>query len=247
MCRKGGLTMAKLNCDHVIDYLNGTLSKEEQLEFEQHLKTCADCQEIIEMTGDLPYLADPVEPPAGMKARILSNVFEEEKEQEKPVELNREPVPLAAKKTLKKKNRWPVLIAAALFVSLLGNGYALLKLSEQPETNDEMAFQSIDLQPNEVFGGTAKAAIIREEESLELVVQAEQLEALEGEQVYQIWLLKEGKPIPAGAFTPSEEGKGNAYYSLEDNTEDWDTIAITLEPQAGNETPKGEIVLSSEI
>ncbi|GKW45810.1 anti-sigma factor domain-containing protein [Planococcus sp. NCCP-2050] len=232
--------MAKLNCDHVIDYLNGTLSKEEQLEFEQHLKTCADCQEIIEMTGDLPYLADPVDPPAGMKARILSTVFEEE-EQEKSEEVRRETTPLITQKTVKKKNRWPVLIAAALFVSLLGNGYALLKLSEQPD------FQSIDLQPNEVFGGTAKAAIIREEESLELVVQAEQLEALEGEQVYQIWLLKEGKPIPAGAFTPSANGEGNAYYSLEGNTEDWDTIAITLEPQAGNASPQGEIVLSSEI
>jgi len=239
--------MAKLNCDHVIDYLNGTLSKEEQLEFEQHLKTCTDCQEIIEMTGDLPYLADPVDPPAGMKARILSTVFEEEAEQKKSEEVKREPAPLITQKAVKKKNRWPVLIAAALFVSLLGNGYALLKLSEQPETGGEMAFQSIDLQPNEVFGGTAKAAIIREEESLELVVQAEQLEALEGEQVYQIWLLKEGKPIPAGAFTPSANGEGNAYYSLEDNTEDWDTIAITLEPQAGNASPQGEIVLSSEI
>lgn len=238
--------MAKLNCDHVIDYLDGTLSDEEQLEFEQHLKTCADCREIIEMTGDLPYLADPVDPPAGMKARILSTVFEEE-EQEKPAEVERELAPLIPAKAVKKKNRWPVLVAAALLLSLLGNGYALLKLSEQPETAGETAFQSIDLQPNEVFGGTAKAAIIREEESLELVVQAEQLQALEGEQVYQIWLLKEGKPIPAGAFTPSESGEGNAYYSLEDNTEDWDTIAITLEPQAGNELPEGEIVLSSEI
>lgn len=238
--------MAKMNCDHVIDYLNGTLNKDEQLEFEQHLKTCAECQEIIEMTGDLPYLADPVDPPAGMKARILSNVFEEEA-QEKPAEAERETTPLVAKKTMNKKNRWPVLIAAALTVSLLGNGYALLKLSEQPETGGETAFQSIDLQPNEVFGGTAKAAIIQEEESFELVVQAEQLEALEGEQVYQIWLLKEGKPIPAGAFTPTDDGEGNAYYSLEDNTEDWDTIAITLEPQAGNESPQGEIVLSSEI
>ncbi|UJF26601.1 zf-HC2 domain-containing protein [Planococcus sp. 107-1] len=77
--------MAKLNCDHVIDYLNGTLSKEEQLEFEQHLKTCTDCQEIIEMTGDLPYLADPVDPPAGMKARILSTVFEEEQKKSEEV------------------------------------------------------------------------------------------------------------------------------------------------------------------
>lgn len=237
--------MAKMNCDDVIDYLNGTLSETEQHEFEQHLKTCEECQEIIEMTGELPYLADPVDPPAAMKARILSTVFEEEEQQKEEIETK--PAPVIAAKPVRKKNRWSTLIAAALLLSLLGNGYALLKLSEQPESGGETAFQSIELQPNEVFEGTAKAAIIREEESLELVVQAEQLEALEGDQIYQIWLLKEGKPIPAGAFKPGAEGEGNAYYSLEENTEDWDTIAITLEPQAGNETPQGEIVLSSEI
>lgn len=56
-----------------------------------------------------------------------------------------------------------------------------------------------------------------------------------------------GQPVPAGAFTPNAVGEGAIYYTMEENTEGWDTIAITWEPESGNETPVGEIVLSSEI
>lgn len=238
--------MTNMDCDRLVDYLNGTLSADEIQQFEQHLTTCTECQEIVEATGELPYLADPVEPPADMKARILSNVFEEEPEQDNPpAALNpaMSPIPLRKKKS-KAQQLWKPLIAAVLLVSLLGNAYAFLQLSDQePET----AIQSIDLDPNETFTGTATAAMIEEEGALNLVVQADQLAELEESQVYQVWLIKDGQPIPAGAFSPNPNGEGASYYQLDENSVDWDTIAVTLEPEAGNELPQGEIVLSSEI
>ena len=233
------------NCDLLVDYLNGTLSEQETREFEEHLKTCGECREIIDATGELPYLADPVEPPAEMKSRILANVFEEQ--QAAPAPAAKQAVAPRKKRTA-KRSWWTPLIAAVLLLSLLGNAYALMMLSDREEEPEiQTAFQSVDLQSGEAFGGSATAAIIKEENSLDLVVQADQLEELEGSEVYQVWLLKEGQPIPAGSFTPNENGEGAAHYSLEENTEEWDTIAITKEPEAGNELPEGEIVLSSEI
>lgn len=254
-------------CDRLVDYLNGTLSIEETREFEEHLKTCDDCREIVDATGQLPYLSDQAEPPAGMKSRILANVFEEEDE---PAVTVAEGVAgsgageqvLASKQAEKElgvtpitdSNRkrvwWTPVIAAVLLVSLLGNAYAFWQLQkEQPAPAEpQTAFQSIDLQPSEGFGGGATAAVIEQENgALNLVVTAEQLAALEGDQVYQVWLIKGDDPIPAGAFTANADGEGAALFNIENNTEDWDTIAITLEPQPGNELPQGEVVLSAGI
>ena len=48
-------------------------------------------------------------------------------------------------------------------------------------------------------------------------------------------------------FTTNANGEGATYFNIDNNTEEWDTIAITLEPQAGNELPQGEVVLSAGI
>ncbi|MFC3212195.1 anti-sigma factor [Planomicrobium okeanokoites] len=295
------------HCDQLVDYLNGTLSAEENRQFEEHLKTCDECREIADATGQLPYLSDPAEPPAGMKSRILSNVFAEESESADPADsgtIDGEPenrsshsassassassaaagaavgnrassashaesetsdrkprndertnvVPMTGRG--RKRNWVTPLIAAVLLVSLLGNVFAYMQLQEEPEqaapepapTPPETAFQSVDLQPSEGFGGDATAAVIEEENgALNLVVTAEQLAALEGDQVYQVWLIEGDNPIPAGAFTTNADGEGATYFNIDNSTEEWDTIAITLEPQAGNELPQGEVVLSAGI
>ncbi|WP_223638593.1 anti-sigma factor domain-containing protein [Planococcus sp. 4-30] len=239
--------MTNMDCDRLVDYLNGTLSADEIQQYEHHLKTCTECQEIVEATGELPYLADPVEPPAGMKARILSNVFEEEREQdEPPVALKPEMAAIPMHKPKRKPGLWKPLLAAVLLASLLGNAYAFFQLSDQ-EDAPETAIESIELEPNEAFEGTATAAMIEEEGSLNLVVQADRLAELEDSQVYQVWLIKDDKPIPAGAFSPNPNGEGASYYQLDESSADWDTIAITLEPQAGNELPEGEVILSAGI
>lgn len=274
-------------CDELVDYLNGTLSIKETLEFEEHLKTCDDCREIVDATGQLPYLSDQAEPPAGMKSRILSNVFAEDSgalntsssastasaassvagseaassshaESETSVRKAREEntanvVPITDR--TKKRIWWTPAIAAVLLFSLLGNAYFFMQLQGQQEQTEpsepaapETAFQSIDLQPSEGFDGGATAAVIEEENgALNLVVTAEQLAALEGDQVYQVWLIEGDNPIPAGAFTTNANGEGAALFNIDNNTEEWDTIAITLEPQAGNELPQGEVVLSAGI
>ncbi|MGI2328776.1 anti-sigma factor [Planococcus sp. YIM B11945] len=236
--------MTNLNCDQLVDYLNGTLTEKEAREFEQHLKTCKECQEIIEATGELPYLAKPIEPPSGMKARILANVFEDEAAPEPAIDSTPKAAPKSAEAPIPmkkpiKRSWWTPMIAAVLLLSLLGNAYAFLRLSDQPE------IQEVALQPSEEFDGNATAAMIKDDESLKIVVQADQLAGLESSEVYQVWMIKGDKPVPAGAFTPSENGEGAVYHSMEETDEGWDTIAITREPQAGNELPKGEVVLSS--
>ncbi|OED33545.1 hypothetical protein BHE17_14205 [Planococcus maritimus] len=245
--------MTNVNCDQLIDYLNGTLDEQEQKQFEAHLAECPECRDIVDATGELPYLAEPVQPDAGMKARILDTVFDEG-EQEAPIEKptpirEKTAPPVAVPKRGFRTSKWTPLVAAALLVSLLGNAYAFYELNDQPNapTAPEVAFETVDLQASETFAGAGTAALVHEEGALNLLVQANQLQPTSGDEVYQVWLLKDGKPIPTGAFTPSQENEGAVFFSLEEDTEGWDTIAVTLEPNRGNTTPKGEVVLSAAI
>ena len=82
-----------------------------------------------------------------------------------------------------------------------------------------------------------------------MVVQASELQELSNEEVYQVWLIKDDKPERAGTFVTSKDGKGSVVFKFNEEftKKDWDTVAITLEPDANSQLPQGDIVLASEI
>ncbi|OXT15438.1 hypothetical protein B9K06_20880 [Bacillus sp. OG2] len=243
--------MNKDYCELSIDYFNGTLSEEEKQAFEQHLLTCEVCRAEMEdlkmLSGHLPFLSEEVQPPKGMKDRIFKEIFQNE---EKQTAAKEDKVDEPAGLTSKQKRKWQMpALAAALLLSVIGNGYAVIKLSEkEPVQRAEEKISSIALQPGENFDGNAEAYLIQESNGLKVIVNAEGLEQTEGEQVYQVWLIHGGNPVPAGSFVPDSTSKGTAFYQAADSSsENWDTIAVTLEPRAGNSLPEGQIVLSSEL
>jgi hypothetical protein len=69
-----------LTCDQVRDlapaYMLGALERDEELAVAEHLRTCSDAhEEMAELAGVVPYLGETVplvEPPASLRARILS-------------------------------------------------------------------------------------------------------------------------------------------------------------------------------
>lgn len=233
-------------CDQLIDYFNQHLSEDERIKFEAHLATCQTCQEELEqleaLVGGVAFLSEPIEPPSGMKARILDNVFAEEATEPKPAKAEPAPVtPFTASK--KKQKSWGALaLAAALLLSLVGNGYLLLN---QDEPSGIALTETVPLE-----GESEGVAYLADQDGQrQLIVQTSGLDALEATEVYQVWLLKDGSPIPTGAFVTDDKGNGTVIYTL-DSTEsatDWDTVAVTKEPARGNQTPEGDIVLSASL
>ena len=69
----------EMECDLVVDCINGSLPFEKQWkeEIENHLASCWECQELMELMNELPELANPQMFSNGMKARILAMVFKE--------------------------------------------------------------------------------------------------------------------------------------------------------------------------
>jgi hypothetical protein len=88
------------------------------------------------------------------------------------------------------------------------------------------------------------ATILIDSTGTHLVVQAEKLPELKGNEAFQVWLLKDKQPVNAGTFL-SQDGNGALYYTFDPI--DYDTVAITLEPDAHGKIPRGTIILTAPI
>ncbi|WP_042220415.1 anti-sigma factor [Oceanobacillus manasiensis] len=262
--------MAK-QCDRLIDYFNNQLTEREREAFEIHLGECASCQEELaeleELTMDLPFGVDAVEPPEDMKDRVLSNVknVNQVKDNAQSSDTTTKVTDIKDKKDmppLKKKKSWyKPLIVATLTLSLVGNGVALIYLNqeEKPESTapsepeqEEVSLDTLSqkhaLQPSEGVSAQATALMIEQNNHVNLVVQAEDLPPLSGEEAYQVWVLEDGTPYRAGTFISSEDGTGAVSYVMDyDKEYNFDTIAITKEPNANSQQPQGDILLSSPL
>jgi hypothetical protein len=245
------------NCNLLLDYFNQALEDKECEQFEEHLSACSSCQEelneLTALTEDLPYLSAPVTPPTGMKDRILTNVFNEDTII-KPVEVTNEtPATPFIRKEKRNKNAWSTIaLAAALLLSLVGNIYSFTNTNESAEETPNVSLdkliKEVQLQPTKEGELAATASLIEKNGVLNVIIKANGLAGVEGEQVYQVWLLENNTPYRAGSFVPNGDGSGMVTYQVDGMEDlDWDTVAITLEPTINSETPLGEILLASEL
>ncbi|UOQ49386.1 anti-sigma factor [Gracilibacillus caseinilyticus] len=243
-------------CEKVIDYFNDQLTEIDKKQFEEHLATCDACQEELkelqELTEDLPFISEPVTPNEGMKDRVLGNILQEEQEKtDEAATPNFKPKP----QSKRKYQTWIQNgLAAALLLSLIGNIYLLNQPADNPDsetaaTIDEI-INSVSLEDTEIMNAAGRASIVQNNGEKVLLVQAENLQKIEGDQAYQVWLLEDDKPYRAGTFVPNQAGEGAVAFSLselEKSNVNWDTIAITLEPSADNQEPQGDIILAAGI
>ena len=89
------------------------------------------------------------------------------------------------------------------------------------------------------------ASMIRDENGMRLVVQAENMPSLSGSEAYQIWLIKDGQPPQNAGTFMSDSGSGGLSLAIE--PDDYDTVAITLEPDAEGKEPRGRMVLAAQL
>jgi len=257
--------MERVMCDVTIDYFNEQLTSEEKEAFEQHLATCAECQqELAEwqaLSEDLPYVSEFTEPPVGMKERVLGSIFEEATPaQADPVvpfrpatKETKQPSPVTHASSKRRGTpKWLPLLAAALVLSLVGNAYLGWMVSDQQQTlvtqseTVDQLIALVNLQPLE-GDSTGTASIVRNGDEIRVVVQASSLPELTDEEVYQVWLIDEDGPDRAGTFT-STGTDGAVVYTLpagQDFT--WDQIAVSHEPTKDSETPLGDVLMASTI
>ncbi len=73
------------------------------------------------------------------------------------------------------------------------------------------------------------------------------LPPLPDDQVYQIWLIKDGSRISGGTFTVDSSGYGQTVLQLVAPVGEFDAIAITVEPAGGSSDPTTDQVLVGDL
>ncbi|WP_185971077.1 anti-sigma factor [Alkalicoccobacillus porphyridii] len=239
-------------CIQLLDYFNGHLSKSEEEEFELHLLDCEECQEqlqeLYEFNDQVADIPTDATPPAGMKDRILTSVFEEDTTSDSKVTpiTKPDPVPFVNKKN--KLMPWLAATAAVLAAAIGTNIYTYNQLNETQsqltiiETERDIINHELERYVNaepdpstpsgieQVITSTSllslenedehlgQASIVQQEDGYKLIVQVEQLPELTDSEVYQIWLFQEETPLPAGSFVTNAAGEGAIIYDLDSDT-----------------------------
>jgi hypothetical protein len=254
------------NCDSAELYVLGGLSSTEHETFEKHLLDCPECRERLkelqEIVDLLPMSAEPVEVPQGMRNRVLGEVLGTDhvvgapsSVQERVVSKPDAVVTPPRKRESKGFQRWMV---GGLSAAVLLLGFYNISLQQKLQaTEHELALltspveqpiqvnQAVALSPGaQDIVAKGLATIVVDARGTHLLVQAEKLPELQGNEAYQVWLLKDGKPHNAGTFL-TQDGSGALYFTFAPG--DFDTIAITHEPDAVGDQPEGPIVLAAPL
>jgi hypothetical protein len=231
--------------------------------------------ELRDIVDLLPTAVRHVDAPAGMKQRVLGNILGES--YEKPLdsaihETDTVKSIATSVTTLQKKDSskkgsfnevrntavWKRIAISGLSAAVVLLGMYSFMLNQQikglelevarattPADQPFTINDVVKLSPQaEDIVASGLATIIVDSRGTHLVVQAEQLPELEGTEAFQVWLLKDGQPHNAGTFL-TQQGNGALMFTF--NPQEYDTIAITLEPDAEGDLPEGQIVLAAPL
>ena len=217
-------------------YVLNALSERELQDFEAYLAAHPERQAEIEELGAvanlLAFACEEREPSPELRRNLLAQI-----ESEAP------PLPKA------RANWWTrfwesiswrrvsVGLAALVFAGLLGWNVVL-----QSELQNRQIY---DLQASGSAAG-ARGEIIHLKNSNEAMLVAENLPSLPEEETYQIWVIKDEKPIPSGLFKPQQNGEAAA--PITSSISEADAVAVTNEPAPrGSSTPTGSKLLQTTL
>ncbi|WP_342615119.1 anti-sigma factor [Peribacillus frigoritolerans] len=235
-------------CTNLLSFLSGELGEKEKKAFTEHLMQCSECtreyEQMTEAWNSLKWDFEEIEPSSSLKSEVMNFVFETDDE-----------APVRREKNWSSfffKQFTPVtsgLVLAALFLAfvLLYSNIQLKKELAAVDLPMEVK-TSLSLQPADMtavkMNTDGAAYILQQGEERRLIVQIQNLPSLQESEVYQVWLLKDGKRTNAGTFKPDEAGTGSLTYKLSINDK-FNHIGITREPDANSTKPRGEKIVGS--
>ncbi len=239
----------------------------DRIRIESHLPRCRQCSQLVEsyqpVTDLLAYAAEPAEPRAELKYRVLAATMPERKVVPAP-----SPSPLASLSTwLTSLFRAPALSALALLLlfalgawnmrlqSQVAEQAASMQLvtaqmSQQRDFLTAMAYS--DGQPRHLQGTEVAAQAVGrlyssyDENSFIMITY--DMPSLKPNQSYQLWLTDaSGNRISGGIFTVDSQGRGWLMGHTSKPLNEYKSVGVTVEPLGGSPGPTGAKMLGGSL
>lgn len=218
-------------------------------------------REIQEPLGDLALAVEPAEPPASLRARVLSDVAPPA-----PREIRPE----------RPRSPWPWLVALVLCLSALALGLwsarlaaergrlreAVVRLEDRVATAESVAARTAELEQEVALirgPGTAVRHLVGtpalpaaagrafvDTVGGRLLLYASGLTATGSDSLYALWAIGPEGPRAAGAFRSDVEGRARHQHEDPERWRDVQALTVTVEPAEGVERPTGPSILISE-
>jgi anti-sigma-K factor RskA len=238
----------------------GAVDAEEGAAVRAHLATCAECQaEMAELwlaVDSLPDTIEPMEPPPALRGRIAAAVSAEAASvQPAQPALSTPPppepgpainlTPSALEPVRRPASFWsratPWAAAAAILL-LLSAGLLIWNLRLREQLAATPVAETIALAPTDAAPEAGGEVTYLPQDDL-FLLDVRDLPPLQPDQVYEVWLIGEEGPVPAGVFDqPTDQ------HAIVADRDQYETLAITAEPgPLGTEAPTGEIVATAAL
>jgi anti-sigma-K factor RskA len=248
-------------------YVLEVLEPDERAEFAAHLPECADCAAEVysfsHVVVELAHAAPPVEPPVGLRERVLARVVQ-------PAQPPRRPRAAAA--DLRSAFVQRLFLAASLAVAAGSGIYAVhlrgrVAALEQRLRDITLRADASERQLAVVRQTAAEAqglvAVLASSDVVRidlegqrpapqasarafwsrangLIFTASNLPPLPGGRIYQLWIVTPTAPVSAGLLKPGARGDVNAVFAPPRAVETVAAVAVTIEPEGGMPGPTGE-------
>jgi anti-sigma-K factor RskA len=228
-------------------YALGAVDAQEAAEMraflEQDLAAETEFAELLAAVSMLPELAEPLAPPAGLRDRIAAAALADLPARSAPVALPATPppaqvigLPVAPANIVRPKpafwqraSVWATAAAALLVISL---GLLYWNMQLRNETSATIPVETLALAPTGMAPEASGEVQYMPEQGV-IMVDVKDLPPLRDGYVYEVWLIGEGDPVPAGVFANS-----TAQHAVVADRSQFNTLAITMEPgPMGTEAP----------
>lgn len=207
----------------------GALSAEDERAYRQafveHPEWAARADVDVDTATALGELADEVPPPPALRDRILER-------------LDAPPAPPATPRSAPRRwgrRGWFVLAASLVLVAGIGTA-AVVAVEQATRPAAVVALDRIETSPDaqkatgDVSGG-GRATLHWSVTAGEAVLVAGELPPLTTDQTFELWYVRDGKPIAAGTFTASGAVTATR---LDPGMHPGDVIAVTVEQSGGS-------------
>ena len=273
---------AGLRCSEVADlaaaFVLGALETAESDAVRRHLEECPELHPVFaELNSVVPALfevAEPVAPPAGLKARILAAAAAERPDAATAAEPAPTPVTEAPPREAERPRPavddrpsggwtaifsrpvWAAVGAAALVVAIALGAWNL-QLQDRiaglsayrdgvVQLLDEAAKPGAQLAvlASAEAAGPSGLAAVGSDGTIRIVMR--DLAPTSGTQVYEAWVIGgDGTPVPVGGFAVGPDGTAS-FVTARAGVEQGVTVALTLEPREGATAPTPPIIAAGK-